>query len=390
MTQVHKIYLSNFLTGLVFWYGIEKLFLSSIGIDAVGVGIITVVCISLNLLLDIPSGMLADKWSRKGMLVVSAVAIGSCDMVLGSSNTLTTYLLGAMLYSLYVVSTSGTYQAITYDSLHELGQEKSYSKVQGSAYALFLCGAGVANIASGFVAARFGYRVPYYMSVIPSILNILVILSMVEPMFHKPKNKEKFLKQLGIASKTILSIRLLRTLTIITSAMGMIEIFKADFGQLYFLRYVTKPELLGILWAIYAFTWAIGGYVAHRFKNRLNLVVLLSTLPIIAMGFVDSWVGIILFNMQAVAGAVLSNQIETRIQDQTPSHLRASVVSVLSSSARLIEIPASLALGYIIKTHGAYVGAKYTSAVAAAILIFWLISNNTLSDNKAKKTKQNQ
>ncbi len=67
-SQIPKIYLSNFLTGLVFWYGIEKLFMRSIGIDAVGVGIATAVFIGFNLIFDIPAGILADKWSRKGML----------------------------------------------------------------------------------------------------------------------------------------------------------------------------------------------------------------------------------------------------------------------------------------------------------------------------------
>ena len=68
MSQINKIYLSNFLTGLVFWYGIEKLFMLSIGITAYSVGTITALFIVVTLLLDIPSGMLADRWSRKGTL----------------------------------------------------------------------------------------------------------------------------------------------------------------------------------------------------------------------------------------------------------------------------------------------------------------------------------
>ncbi len=36
MTQIQKLYASNFLTGLVFWYDSEKLFIRNIGIDAVG------------------------------------------------------------------------------------------------------------------------------------------------------------------------------------------------------------------------------------------------------------------------------------------------------------------------------------------------------------------
>jgi MFS family permease len=372
MTQIRKVYLSNFLTGLVFWYGIEKLFLASIGIDAFAIGLISVVYITLNLLLDIPSGMLADRWSRKGMLIVSAVALALSDLIMGSSNSLAIYIIGAVLYSIYVVSTSGTYQAITYDSLHEDGLQKTYSKVQGSAYALFLCGAGIANIASGFIAAKFGYRLPFFISIIPCALNILVILSIREPKYHKPENKQSTSKQLRSSTKAILSIRLLRTLAIIMSGLAMSEVFKTDFGQLYLLRYVSKPELLGILWAIYAFTWALGGYIAHHFKNHLTLLVFGSTVPIILMGFFDSWIGIILFNFQAIASAALGNQIETRIQDHTASHIRASVMSILSSAGRIVQIPASLFLGYIIKNQGAFQGAKYAGITAALVLAFWL------------------
>jgi hypothetical protein len=258
----------------VFWYGIEKLFMQSIGLDAVSVGMLTVLTIVLNLALDIPSGILADKWSRKGMLVVSAFALAICSLLLGSSTGFATYAIGYALYSLYVVCTSGTYQAITYDSLHEEGESKFYSKVMGRAYALFLCGAGVANIASGFIADNFGYRMPFYLTVLSCLVNMAVMLSLKEPAFHKPENKEKILRQLIKTSKAVLVIPLLRILAIIMSLFAIVELFKADFGQLYFLRYVTEPQLLGLLWAVYAFTWAIKN--KHMYKKLVvgpNLVI---------------------------------------------------------------------------------------------------------------------
>lgn len=41
--NIFKLYISNFLTGLVFWYAIEKLFMLSIGINPFGVSINAVV-----------------------------------------------------------------------------------------------------------------------------------------------------------------------------------------------------------------------------------------------------------------------------------------------------------------------------------------------------------
>ncbi len=374
LSQINKLYISNFLTGLVFWYGIEKLFQRTIGIDAVGVGILTVITIGFGLLLDIPSGMLADKWSRKGMLALSAIALATCSVILGSSHSFTSYIIGYFMYSIYFTFTSGTYQAITYDSLHEQAKASEYSKVNGRAYALFLAGAGVANIMSGFIAAHFGFRAPFYISVIPCLINILIILSLREPVFHKPELKQKALKQLGGALKTISQIHLLSILAIVMSMLSIIEVFKADFGQLYFLRYISTPQLLGLVWAIYAFTWAIGGLIAHRLQNRLTLLIVCATLPVIVMSLVDSWPAIILFNVQAIAAAALVNQIETKIQHATPSHLRASVLSVLSSLGRAVAIPASLVLGWAFRYHGAFYAVRIMGIVAAAVLFFWILS----------------
>ncbi len=61
MTRIQKLYVSNFLTGVVFWYGIEKLFMRSIGIDAIGVGVATAFLSVFNLMTDIPAGIWAGR-----------------------------------------------------------------------------------------------------------------------------------------------------------------------------------------------------------------------------------------------------------------------------------------------------------------------------------------
>lgn len=371
MSQINKIYFSNFLTGLVFWYGIEKLFMLSIGITAYSVGTMTALFIVVTLLLDIPSGMLADRWSRKGTLALSAIFLGLCAVVLGVSNGYGLYLVGYVLYGLYIVTADGTYQAITYDSLHEIGLEKQYSKLNGRAHALFLCGAGVANIASGFIANNFGYRVPFYISVVPCVLNLLVIVSMREPAYHRPEISEHIGKQLYKATKTIARIRLLQVLAVVMSLLTIVEYFKSDFGQLYMLHYVSSAQLLGILWAVYAFTWGLGSFIAHKLHNHLNVLIVASVLPVLLMAFVDSWPSLILFNVQAVAAAALFNQIETRIQDETPSHVRASVISVLSTIGRVVSIPASIAIGWLINQRGAFYTVRAVSIVAVVALVYW-------------------
>ena len=370
--QIRGLYLSNFFTGIVFWYGIEKLFMNSIGLDAKAIGIIAVIGVSLNLILDIPSGLLADRWSRKGMLAVSAISLTICSLILGLSNGFWLYALGWVFYSICVVTTSGTYQAMTYDSLHENGKSALYSKVNGRMYALFLSGAGIGNIVGGLLASNYSYRLPFYMSIATSLINLVIILRLYEPTFHKNTQERQSVGQLIKVSKTIAKIPLLGALSVVLSLFAVVELFKLDFGQLYLLRYLSSPALLGLLWAIYAFSWAIGGLLAHHFRSKLTLLVVATTLPIIFMAFLDSWVSIIFFFLQIVAMGALQNQIETHIQDETPSHLRASVLSVLSSVGRVVSIPAAILFGWVIKNHGSFTAVRLTACITVIILIYWL------------------
>lgn len=370
--NIKKIYASNFLTGLVFWYGIEKLFMQNIGIDALGIGIASAFLLAFNLLFDIPSGILADRWSRKGVLFISAIAMAACSLTMGFSYGLSLYLVAYLFYGVRLVATSGTYQALVYDTLHEQNLASQYSKVMGRAFAIFLVGAGVANLASGFLAGAFDYRFVMFASIIPCFLNMVVIASIKEPSFHKAGQKERILRHFEQAFGAVIEATLLRGLAVIMTMFAIIELFKIDFGQMYMLRYVSEPELIGILWAAYAFTWALGSAIAHRLRTRLNVLIIATVLPLMIMSFLDSWVALILFMIQAVAAAALLNQIETRVQDVTPSAVRASILSVLSSLGRAVSIPASLGIGWIVYTYKVTWALYAVTFLGVLVLLYWL------------------
>jgi MFS family permease len=387
--QIQKIYLSNFLTGLVFWYGIEKLFMRSIGISAIGIGAATAALTVFLVIFDIPAGVLADKWSRKGVLVISTVALATASLIGGLSHGLVLYVLADLFFGLYVVTSSGTYQAIIYDSLHEEHRSDQYSKINGKIYALFLVGAGVGDVASGFLAHRFGFRASYLLTIIPCLLNAAVILTLQEPKFHKSLGKEKLLHQIGKATLAVSKVKLARILAVVFTLFAVIELFKLEFGQLYMFRYVTATQAIGILWAVYSFSMALGSVIAHRFRTRLNTLIICSVLPLVLMSVIDNRFSLVLFMVQAIASAALLNQIETRIQENTPSSVRASVLSVVSTFGRAVAVPASFMLGWLFKDYNALIAVRFIALVALITLVYWLVaSRNVPKANEAISTKK--
>ena len=370
--NIIKLYIANFFIGLIFWYGIEKLFMLSIGIDAVGIALVISVLLAFNFLFDIPSGILADRWSRKGTLVVGLLSMIVCCLILGSANSLAMYIVGyGIFYGIYVVATSGTLASIVYDLLHQDGKSQEYSKVIGQMNAMYLGGIVVAETLSGFLAHQFDFRFTYFLTIASCVVAIAILATVKESKFHKDAQHENAFKQLAGATKTIAQSKMIRTLIIILSALTIVQMFKNSFGQLYLGRYVSDIEIIGLLWAGGALMWAIGNLVAHLFRTWLNMLIVLNVAPLVLMAFIDSWFAIALFMIQHIAMGAFFNQTETRIQEATPSSVRSSVLSVLSSFGRAVIIPASFAIGWVIKEYDVFWALRVVTIVAVLTLLFW-------------------
>lgn len=368
-----KLYVSNLLTGLVFWYGIEKLFMRSIGITVLGIGIATSLLYGLKFLLDIPAGIVADTWSRKGVLIFSACSLSLCALILGTSHGVVQYIVGYLFYAIYLVCTSGTYQALTYDILHEEGRAKEYSKLMGRSYSLFLVGAAIANVASGYIATYFSLRTAFVISILPCLLNMAVLVSIKEPHFHKQEVKEPFRSRFHGALVSIVRIALLRSLLVVWMVLAVAELFKQDFSQLYMLQFTHSSILLGYLWALYAFFWAVGSFLAHYLKPYIHYCIAAALGLFGSMSVVRSPLGLGLFMLQVIVAAAATNLIETHIQEHTPSNVRTSILSVLSSLNTLVMLPLSLLFGWIIRQYTIYGALTFVGVVCGIGLVYWLL-----------------
>ena len=75
------------LQGLILWVPIEKLFMTQIGFDAASVGAMAAAYAAVVPLLEVPSGILADRWSRSRLMVLACVALMVSSLLGGLSET---------------------------------------------------------------------------------------------------------------------------------------------------------------------------------------------------------------------------------------------------------------------------------------------------------------
>ncbi len=133
--RLRPLYLTGFIHSFVLWYSIEKLFMRSVGLNDYLITIATLVYIVVMMTANIPLGLLADRWSRKGVLYIATCALIGSSLVCGFSHGLAAYATGISVWGLFYAAYAGTYDSAVYDVvLEETGAagafERCYGRVQ--------------------------------------------------------------------------------------------------------------------------------------------------------------------------------------------------------------------------------------------------------------------
>jgi predicted MFS family arabinose efflux permease len=85
------------LQGMVLWVPIEKLFMTQIGFTARSIGVMAAAYAAVVPLFEVPSGILADRWSRNMILVCASAALLTSSLVGGLSTSVPIYIASAMI-----------------------------------------------------------------------------------------------------------------------------------------------------------------------------------------------------------------------------------------------------------------------------------------------------
>ena len=110
-TRLLPLQLAVLLQGFMLWTPVEKLFMTEIGFDAAAVGVMAAAYAALVPIVEIPSGILADRWSRRGVLIVASLALALSALIGGLSTGVLSYIGSALVLGVYFAMYSGTMDA---------------------------------------------------------------------------------------------------------------------------------------------------------------------------------------------------------------------------------------------------------------------------------------
>ena len=196
----------SLLAGLEFtsYFGITSfwiLFFIQNGLSLLQIGLLESIFHGTSLLCEIPSGMLADRFSYKTNLYLARLAsIVSSILILFGQGNFWIYAIAMMVNAWSYNFDSGTSTAFLFDSAVEAGQKDRYLQISS-----FLSGVAEVTRTLGTVVAGFfihgALAWTYYIAIGLSLLSILLIFLMKEPESKSDERNHLTLKRILEAVK---------------------------------------------------------------------------------------------------------------------------------------------------------------------------------------------
>ena len=372
------LYIGSFLQGMPFWYAIEKLFMTSIGFNTASIGLMVAIMSFVILAVETPSGVLADRWSRKGVMLLGCGSLMLSGIVGGFSYNEPVFIVYAILWGIYNALYSGTYDSVIYDvNLEEHGDSSRYEYYLGRLRAVegaaFVFGA----LVGGLIASTISMRATFFLTLPFLLLSSIFLMRFKEPKLHKAEVGDPVFKHIRQTFAAVLKNRQL--LPVVISIVGFAVLLDTIFelSQLWFIAVAAPLVLYGIFSAVLFSTWSVGGMIAGWLRGRVMSIVGL-------LGLVGSLIGLIILHnywlimaSEFLLGACLIAYgviLSKKLHDELPSKLRAGSSSVISTLGRLILIPGTLLFTYIANSKSIFTATYLLLIVALVAIVGYLFT----------------
>ncbi|MEO8114819.1 MAG: MFS transporter [Phenylobacterium sp.] len=151
-----KVYAFRFLDGFVLIYPLYTVMFAARGLSPSQVAATLMAWSVAGFLLQIPTGVLADRWSRRWLLCLGQLLRAAGFVIWILAPGFPGFLIGMVLWGVKSALTNGTFEALVYDELHAAGEAHDYPRVIGRAWGALSAAVLLTSLATALLV-RFGH-----------------------------------------------------------------------------------------------------------------------------------------------------------------------------------------------------------------------------------------
>ena len=324
------------LAGMLLWVPVEKLFMSEIGFTAASVGVMAAAYAAVVPLLEVPSGLLADRWSRSGVLVLATVALAASSFIGWLSHSVSTYVVAALVLGVYFALSSGTVDSIVYDTvLEETGSSDLYERWIGRVRIVESAGLVGSALLGGVLADLTSTRFTYLATVPVVLLAVVGFVLFKEPRLHRTDEPVSIRDQVSLMARSMTGRPEVRRALVLSAMAAMLAQSVFEFGPIWLVALAASPVLFGPYWAGLVATFGVGGWLAPRIdldRRPVAVAVALASIAATSLLAVSDELAVVVVAQTAVALLLAVIGIHASKLLMTPSRRRSEPASPAPSA----------------------------------------------------------
>jgi predicted MFS family arabinose efflux permease len=362
-----------------FWFvPVIVLFWQENGLDPFDIYLLQGLFAVAVVLLEVPTGMVADRLGKRASLLWAAGFLVAGLMVYALGTGFWTFLIGEVVLAVGAALYSGADSAFVYDTLQRLGRQDEFRRVDGLSRGLQMASMAVFMVLGGFMG-EVSYRATLWLSALGPMVALLVGLGFVEAGSEKDR-AGSYRQLISDSLRFVVKHRLVRWHVLFFAVLIGSSTWLLWLYQPYMQQVGLPVYAFGLAFALFNLFSALCSGMAQRFDDRLGrtgslgalMLLQVLPLPLMALWMVVPGTLFILAH-QAVRG-ISRPLVNDRLLRYTYADKRATVLSLGSLTGRLFFAVTAPFIGWITKTRTLRVSLLVQGVLLVVILLGMLMT----------------
>ena len=326
-------------------------------------------------LFELPTGYVADLWSRKASVCIGTFIAGCGFSLIPFATTYETILLYEVIIGLGCSLVSGADISLVYDSIKDDPNRLTHV---GSLTTWGLMGEAVAGITAS-ILILWSYQPVLWAQVLAGWAPFFISLFYVEPPIERMKQTSHFANFSAVLRHILLGEQITRRVFINALIWGLSSFCIVWLLQPYWAEHNVPIAYFGLLWSALMFVAAGASSATHAIERRWGAVPVLVTLSLsaviayFAMAYSNGWLGVAAGALFYINRGLASVMFTDAFNWKIPSSFRATANSMRSLVFRLSYVFIGPATGLLIDAKGLSTSLAIMGAITTSMFLIFMI-----------------
>lgn len=347
--NINKNYWFEFFIGLNFTQIIWMAYFAYKGLTLVEIGLAESIFHMSSLIMEIPTGAIADIYGRRNSRLLGVLVKISYLIVLIFVNSFQFAAFAMFLAALSYNLDSGADTALVYDTLVEIDEVDTFSKVQGYREVIIQI-SSLIGVFLGGILADYNYTLAILGAIFMFVIAFIVGCTLIEPVSKTKTEKISLSNHLVLSYKEIIKKPKL-ILIMIFGAIILTSLITAHYYiSLYWINQGFSLSIISIWFMIQSGGSILGGILVSRLikSNHSQWIKLISMLVAVCLWLIiHPNLGLIALFLLGFMDSLLYVTLMHIVNDSINSEQRATLLSVNSMFFSFVMIVIFPLFGYI-------------------------------------------